>query len=481
MIRRNSPTRVVRSIADDGSQTRVQHVGLAHEKLAPHAHDGDKEAQSRFVRNLAANSGVPTGYALHFRRHVRRTPVVTDGPWQRRAAVVISQGRVLCGLGERTPTENGLTVHTTYGVPVLPGSSLKGIAKAWLRESAADGDWAPGGALYQQAFGEGADSEDPDTAGGLSGLVHFLDALWVPGDSRLPAHPWAAEILTPHFGDYYRNDRRNPAPDGTQSPIPITFLAAQGGFRVVLEGPDELVDQVLRHLLDALRFRGVGAKGRSGFGRFDAGAPNPDGTVSLLTRDDEQEAAAREEAEAARARAAAFDAATDIVAMLTAFQAHGDADTDLRQLVADWLVGSERAGPRLQKFPVTPDAAAAAYAWAQDANVAKGLVKKVRDDVSEDVLAAMLDDAGGGTGGTVAPSSASGGAFGPNHLDVFDDPTGLSKKNQQKWPNKFADRIAGGQYDEDTVQRAMAHLAAHGGKDGHLKKIREAYGLGDGG
>jgi CRISPR type III-B/RAMP module RAMP protein Cmr6 len=458
MIRRSSPTHLVRTIADEGSKTRVEHVGLAHEKLAPHATKADKEAQSRFIRNLAGNSGVPRGYESHFRRHVRRTPRLTDGPWQRRVAVVVSQGRVLCGMGERTPTENGLSIHTTYGVPVLPGSSLKGITRAWLKETAPDSHWRDGGDCFVDAFGRQVDADIRDDIG-MSGLVHFLDALWVPGDASLPASPWAAEILTPHFGKYY--DGRE-APDGTQAPIPITFLAAQGGFRVVLEGPDGLVDRVMEHLLVALLNRGVGAKGRSGFGRFTNWGDK-------RTRDDMQEERAGEEARAERERQAEFSRATTVDAMLNAIRTH-ESDADLRKLVADWLAGKDGVDPRLEMFAVTAESATCVVTWARKAGVAKGLVKRVREHLDPVVLA-VLEQAPQPT-----PAEAAGG-WGPNHLDAFEDPSGFGKRKKAKWPNGFANRIKDGRHDEDTVRRALAHLRAHGGKTPHFNIIRNAYGL----
>ncbi len=441
-------------------------MGLAHEKLAPHPTAADKEAQSRFIRNLAQNSLAPKGYELHFRRHVTRTLPMSEGRWQRRVAVVESQGRVLCGMGELTPTENGLTVHQAYGVPVLPGSSLKGITRAWLRDTAPDALWKEGGESWTAAFGRPPHEDDRDDIG-EAGLVHFFDALWIPGEPNLPATPWAAEILTPHFGKYYQADSRNGLPDGTQSPIPITFLAAQGGFRVVVEGPPGLLDQALQHLLDALQHRGVGAKGRSGFGRFTSWGKR-------LTRADEHEFRAREEAEQARKRQQDFDNASDVASMLQAIAHHESSHIDLRTLVAHWLTGHDETDARLSRFEVTPESAAAAYRWARDSDAAKGLLKRVRDAASAETIAA-LERAIGVEPATTSRGSA--GTFGVKHVDAFDDPTGLSAKKAKSWPNTFAERFVRGGYDEDTVRRAISHLRKHGGKDGHVRKILDKYGL----
>ncbi len=376
------------------SDHQVQHVGLAYDKLAPHASAGNRDAQSRFIRNLVANNGAPEGYGLWFQRHVRRTPPI-DAPidgkrvaMTRHVRLVASQGRVLCGLGELTPTENGLAVHHTYGVPYLPGSSLKGIVKAWCRETCRTGEWREGGKAFRDAFGDPASSDDE---GGYAGAVCFLDALWVPGEPDLPDSPWAAEIATPHFGQYYCNDPKHPEPDGTESPRPVVFLAAQGGFRVVVEGPAFLAEPATELLCEALERRGIGAKSRAGYGRFRV--------LDHLSRADEAERQAREERDAARARAQAFAGASTVGDVLTLLNRH-EPDRDLRGEVIAWLTGGERAHPRLRAFPVQPESARAAYAWLHEHKLAKGLLRAVRDRVPPDIAAALGGKAPTGTGAT---------------------------------------------------------------------------------
>ena len=77
---------------------------------------------------------------------------------------------------------------------------------------------------------------------------------------------------------------------------------------------------------------------------------------------------------------------------------------------------------------------------------------------------------------TTTASEVSGG-FGATHRETFDSPDGLSKKKRKQWPNAFAREVARGQLDESSVRRAIAHLRAHGGSDGHVRVILEAYGM----
>ena len=457
-MKRLSPTRHMRGVLALSSYDRLEHVGLAHEKLAPHNTQLSADARSEFIRGLGSHTRVPRPYPAAFRRWVRRTPRLMDeGPLGREVLLVVSGGRVLCGLGEQTPTENGLSIHQTYGVPYLPGSSLKGITKRYLAENAS-GAWGQGGAVYRGVFGEGPE-DDADDEGGSSGLVHFLDALWVPGDPDFPDTPFAAEILTPHHSQYYQGKA---PPDGTQSPIPVTFLAAQGAFRVVLEGPPSLLELLRPVVVRALAERGVGAKSRGGYGRFQ--------TLDRLTKDDDllvREHEEQREREKVRQRFAAAKTPAEVLAALTLEGA--EADRQVEQF-SRWLTAAAGTDPRLAAYALTPESALATWDWVASTLGVKGLWKKVRAELREDVRAALEAQFSGGDDG------ASSGGFGTNHLDSFDVPKG-SKKKKAAWPNRFATRIAGGGFDRDTVLRAIAHLRAHGGKDGHVKKILEAYGI----
>lgn len=461
---RHSLTRRVRALADEGARQRVQHVGLAHEKLAPHPTDADKEAKGRFIRNLAEGSGVPGDYERLFRRWVRRTVEVHDKAWGRRVALAISQGRVLCGLGERTPTENGLSVHRTYGVPVLPGSSIKGITKQYVIETVTDGPWAEGEHLFHTVFGHGVDDEDAE---GEAGVVSFFDALWVPEGGDLPAVPFAAEIATPHFGDYYSKGR---APDGTQSPIPVVFLAAQGAFRLVIEGPEPLLEPVMQLVAEALSKRGVGAKTRAGYGRFDV-------DLNRKSKNDSYEKKAQDERIAASKRARALRDAKNSAASIEAhLEVLGrfDSERNLQGDIVAWLTQSDALDPQLARHDLTPDAARALMDWGIANGHAKGLKKKLEGNLGADIAAALADDKP-----QAAATTSGGKSFGTNTIDDWPDPGALAKKKRKTWPNDFSKEIASGSFDEATVRQALALLRANGAKEGHLKNIFERYPLGD--
>jgi CRISPR-associated protein Cmr6 len=197
---------------------------------------------------------------------------------------VEAAGRLLIGHGNPAPTEVGLTLHHIYGVPVLPGSALKGLLNHYLAEwgELADPEWrgvkydakgrpaeAPGiyhGALFgipNLPLGEGREQE------GRSGRLVFEDAWLIPGNDE---RPLCADVLTPHQKDYYRKFGAEPPNDWTD-PNPVSFLTVNPKTRFLLAisplDPDPKgAELAVAHLLDALDRWGIGAKTRAGYGRL---------------------------------------------------------------------------------------------------------------------------------------------------------------------------------------------------------------------
>ena len=167
----------------------------------------------------------------------------------------ISQGPFASGLGREHPVENGFAWHHTLGTPFLPGTSVKGMVRAWAKTwvQAEEQDLA-------RIFGP-----EPLAQEAGVGSVIFLDALPI-GSVTLKA-----EIMTPHYGPYYQG---GDIPGDWHSPTPIPFLAvaAQQTFLFAVL-PRTLADhddclKAFEWLSAALEFAGAGAKTATGFGRF---------------------------------------------------------------------------------------------------------------------------------------------------------------------------------------------------------------------
>ena len=195
--------------------------------------------------------------------------------------------RFVTGLGRSHPVENGFAWHPTLGTPYLPGSSMKGLVRAWAE---LDADPKPDCATVERLLG----------SPGNEGAICFLDAI--------PIQPVQldADVMTPHYGGWTPD-----APPGDwRSPTPIPFLVTAAEtpllFGFVPRGAvsSEDMDTVDRWLKEALAGSGAGAKTAVGYGRFD----KDDGKTDELKRqlqdeDRKRETALRHELEAAeRAR-----------------------------------------------------------------------------------------------------------------------------------------------------------------------------------
>ncbi|MBX3197803.1 MAG: type III-B CRISPR module RAMP protein Cmr6 [Labilithrix sp.] len=181
------------------------------------------------------------------------------------------------GIGRSHPVENGFAWHPTLGVPYLPGSSVKGLVRAWA--SAGSGTTSSTSVGLANAF---------DDAGG-AGTIIFLDAI--------PIEPVGLEVdvMTPHFHGWTKD-----APPGDwRSPTPVPFLVTAPSARFafsILPRTEDVSDvaRAFECLREALEHTGAGAKTAVGYGRFSYEAE------TTRRRRDELEAARRDQAEALR-------------------------------------------------------------------------------------------------------------------------------------------------------------------------------------
>jgi len=161
------------------------------------------------------------------------------------------QGRLYIGTTRDTPLETGITVHHTYGMPMIPGSSVKGLCRS-QSDSIADKE------VVEYLFGN--DWGEKDEAAVISGGIVYHDAWWVP-----EGQPFVSEVVTVHHQEYYGSCGETPATD-FDSPIPAPQIATQGKFYFVIEGPQAWAE-LARHLLrQALEHQGIGGKRSSGYG-----------------------------------------------------------------------------------------------------------------------------------------------------------------------------------------------------------------------
>ena len=180
------------------------------------------------------------------------------------------------GLGREHPIENGFVWHPSLGVPYLPGSSVKGLARAWVESGWIEETVDP--FKFHRIFGsdyrKGSCQDDAQRGfAPQSGTVIFLDAL--------PVAPvqLKADVMTPHYGDYYE---KGAVPGDWLSPNPIPFLTVGSDqhfqFALSPRTPADAADVATSAswLEEALKWLGAGAKTAVGYGRFAKTDPADD-------------------------------------------------------------------------------------------------------------------------------------------------------------------------------------------------------------
>lgn len=170
--------------------------------------------------------------------------------------------RLFLGLGERATytLETAVTLDPTYGLPMIPGSTLKGIARAVARSrlpELSEREAEDLNFLIATLFGRPGKDE---------GCLRFLPAWWDPDSATSSL---VQEVITPHHDDYYAG--KEPYPTGRDSPIPAPQLAVQGAFWFAIEGVSPWREHgaaLLKIGLSDPKF-GVGAASHAGYGLFD--------------------------------------------------------------------------------------------------------------------------------------------------------------------------------------------------------------------
>lgn len=208
--------------------------------------------------------------------------------------------RLVIGAGYPSFIENGFLFHHVYGIPYIPGETLKGLARTVFILSVAE-------AIKGETKLSKIEEELSEEAEGISqqipkkisiilddytienpvetfrkifgskkrrGQVIFFDAYPVEFN---PSEHFEADIMNSHYGDYYQSGK---APADWLSPNPIHFLALKEGIvfefnlglaplELMEDNEEKLLLATAKKLLEVgLKNFGVGNKKRKGYGWF---------------------------------------------------------------------------------------------------------------------------------------------------------------------------------------------------------------------
>lgn len=195
------------------------------------------------------------------------------------------EGRLFTGLSTGGTLETGATTHHSYGMPMLPGSAVKGAVRNYAESLFVQKD-ASGQAILDENGRTKIDPAMQDILNILfgtdenaieqnAGYLIWHDAWWVPPLTQQgtlarkdDARPFVGEIVTVHHQKYYSGVSGWEEALDMESPIPNQQIAIQGGFYFVIEGEPQWVQFAKQLLENMLQQFGMGAKGAAGYGYF---------------------------------------------------------------------------------------------------------------------------------------------------------------------------------------------------------------------
>ena len=264
-------------------QSRGEHPGLLLQRfLAKDAtgREGDP-AEKRAILQAAIEAAARVATSEFYRRAYERWQAAL--PKSTLQFELVTDGRLIVGLGSENVLETGITVNHTYGMPLIPGSALKGLTAHYCSETcgASDPQFRKPSNEDDIAYRKYLANEGPKPEENYhrilfgttddSGCIVFHEAWFVPESVK---QPLVLDVMTPHHPEWLDGKA---APTDFDSPNPVPFVSAVGRFRFALSwrGPDlpnqeekdwlALVERLLR---SALEDWGVGGKTSSGYGRF---------------------------------------------------------------------------------------------------------------------------------------------------------------------------------------------------------------------
>lgn len=298
-----------------------QNPGLLFERFFPDCRDDSTIKKDGLEAVVGANNIDKNLFGDWQKRWEQLTAAA-----QARTFSLVTDWRLVAGLGRKGSAEVGFNFQQ-YGFPVLPGSSLKGLARAWAFYQLAEKLGVPPD-LWQE-LEDVLDNEDlsPEKKQ-TEALQKLLNHQKLPVDSPLKRQGLATasdllmkwqkvigttarsgqviffeaipasqpklelDIINPHYSDYYGDNQGQVPPGNCQQPKPVFFLTVAAGqpFRFALgwrgagQADQKLLDTAETWLKQGLIELGVGAKTSAGYGYFrPAGGSQQPKEANLVT------------------------------------------------------------------------------------------------------------------------------------------------------------------------------------------------------
>lgn len=195
-------------------------------------------------------------------------------------------GRLMVNMAGGVLENSGMCLHPFFNYPMIPGSALKGLAghAAWCewKEKMEEGKMEEAKEIAGKivsVFGSPVGNKDidkfikeniPISSKEKAGSISFLPATPSNNDWHL-----VADVLTPHFGNDYKN------------PVPSFFVAVEKGaeFQFSLKKTPRANDSDMslaeKWLKEGLTKYGIGAKTVAGYGCFLSDSGKDESSITL--------------------------------------------------------------------------------------------------------------------------------------------------------------------------------------------------------
>jgi len=259
-------------------QNDHRHPGLQLDKFSI---PGDQQAQKEALDQVSKIQGDP-GFLASLSERRQRALQSLPGA---KAFRCRTTGPLTLHLARASALENaGICLHPLYGFAYLPGSGLKGLARAfaetvWLATQRSQAEawrrieevfgWAPASDRGKDWKPAGIPERPKDDSARV-GAVVFHDA-WPTAWPRL-----TVDIVNNHHPNYYQSTDGDSPPGDWEDPVPVYFLAVKPGATFTFplskrrdDVADDLLDLARRWLLGGLCHLGAGAKTNAGYGAFE--------------------------------------------------------------------------------------------------------------------------------------------------------------------------------------------------------------------
>lgn len=267
-----------------------RHSGLQLEKLSP---PGNQETQKQEIAKVCGATTAPDLLSALLERRATMLKAVRAERFR-----ASTSGPLTLHLARASGLENaGIHLHPVYGFACLPGSGLKGMARAWAEtvwlvdQENPVAAWSDIRAVFGWArrSEEGKRWKPEDTGepeGSRTGSIVFHDA-WPTGWPRL-----MPDIVNNHHKNYYKGEDD---PGDWEMPEMAYFLsvAANTTFDFALSPrlassscESTYLTLAKEWLQSALVYEGAGAKTNAGYGRFRLeadGYPKFNGTARQIS------------------------------------------------------------------------------------------------------------------------------------------------------------------------------------------------------